>query len=112
MLQAKRHSSTGVQLPDLHGHNLDPQCYTNAFIVPSVRDTDVVHHSYVITKAHYKFGNLQVYSYINDTKNNVDGLWENIPKYSEGNMLKELLKCNIPITGFVNKYVTELFKIL
>ncbi len=84
----------------------------NAFIVSSVRDTDVVHHSYMITTAHYIFRNLQVDSYINDTKNNVDGLWENIPKYSDGNMGKELLKCNIPITGSVNKYVTELFKIL
>ncbi len=110
LLKAKSYSLTGVQLPDLHGNN--PQSYTKAFIFSSVRNTDVFYLSYVITKAHYKFGNLQVYNYINDTIENVDGLWENIPKYSENNMQKELFKCKIPITRSVDKYVNALFKIL
>ncbi len=73
-------------------------------------NTDYEYHSYVITKAPYKFGNLQVYSYINNTTDNVDVLWENIPKYIEHNILSELNKCKIPITGSVDKYVTTLFK--
>ncbi len=57
LLQANNHSSTGVQQPDFHGYNLDSLKYTNAFVVLSVRDTDVIHQYYVITKARYKFGN-------------------------------------------------------
>ncbi len=112
LLNAKYHSTTGVQLLNLLGNNLFPQGYTKTYISPSVGNTDVEHHSYVITKACYKFGNLQVYSYINIDTDNVHGLWENMPKYIEHDILSELDKCEIPITGSVDKYVNTLFKIL
>ncbi len=64
LLNAKHHSTAGVQLPNLLGNNLFPQSYTKAYISPSVRNTDVERHSYVITKARYKFGNLQIYKLI------------------------------------------------
>ncbi len=98
---------TIAQLLDLHGNNLIPQGYTNAYIFPSVRGIDVEYHSYVITKACYTFGNLEVYSYINNTVDNIDGLWENIPKYIENDMRKELIQCKIPITGLVDKYISH-----
>ncbi len=72
LLKAQNHSSTGVQLLDSHGYNLDISQYTNAYIVLSVNDTDITNRSYLITKAH-KFGNLQIYCYM-DNINETNGL--------------------------------------
>ncbi len=44
-------------------------------------------NSNTVTKSHYKYGNLQIYTYLNDDLNN-NGLRENIPNIMEMKFLK------------------------
>ncbi len=79
LLNYTNHSIQRVQLPNLLCHNPDSHDYTRAYIDSSVGNTDGMHQSYVITKARFEFGSLQVYSYVNCTDEVSYGIWENIP---------------------------------
>ncbi len=68
-------------------------------------------YSFTLTKGRYKFGNLQIYFYENNTSPS-SGCWTTIPHQLEVDYIASIGKLKIRITGSIHKYVSSLFRYL
>ncbi len=65
--------------------------------------------SHTVNKCRFKFGNLQIFSYISNEQSK-DGSWDTIPRYCKNTILKCMRELNIKITRLKNKCISQLFK--
>ncbi len=66
-------------------------------------------HSLKVSKCRFKFGNLLIYCFYSNAQQSTC-IWETIPRLLEENIITNILKLKINVTGSRQKYVSHLFK--